>query len=220
MSGAKQFWGGFATGAVAVVGGAWAFGLLGRGGSSRIVRLEKSVQIGRSKDDVFRTWCDLERLPQFSSIIQNVRRWGDRSHWMVNVGGQPFEWDAEIVQVIPQQAIGWKSISGAKHSGRITFAEIGNDTLVHVQMNFAPKFWLLRPAVSPMAGTIEGYIEQVLRDFKAAMESGKGIKAAPQQEEPTAPAQATGTYGPVGTNQRFGGGSNPVEFTRPPEAKR
>ena len=72
--------------------------------------------------------------------------------------------------MIPNQVIGWKSVSGSKHSGRITFAPIGNDTLVHVQMNYIPSTILARPMSSVIAGRIEGYIEQALRDFKSELE--------------------------------------------------
>lgn len=213
----KHFWSGFAAGAAAALGGLWAANSVGRGSSSRIIRLEKSVQIGRPVSEVFETWSDFSRLPEFSNIIRRVDRYGDRSHWLVDINGRPFEWDAELTQIIPNEAIGWKSVGGTKNTGRITFSAIGDDTLVHVQMNYAPPFRMLRPLLSGMSGQIEGYIEQALRDFKNALES----------REPAARtgAQATGTYGPGpemltrNTNEKYGAPSVPVEYTRPPDAK-
>jgi uncharacterized membrane protein len=213
----KQFWGGVAAGAAATVAAAWAVGLSGRGGRSRIIRLEKSVQIGRRLEDVFQNWSELESLPRFTSLLRSVRRVGDRSHWIAEVGGRPFEWEAEVVQVLPNQSIGWRSLGGAQHTGRITFAPVGDQTLVHVQMNYAPQPWLLRPLYATLSGRIEGYIEQALRDVKTALESGRGSTAA--QKEPAAPSVATGTYGPTAPNPRFGTPTIPVEFTRPPESK-
>ncbi len=210
----KQFWMGFTAGAATVLGGVWAFGLLGRGGRSHIVRLEKSVQIGRSVADVFENWADLENLPQFTTLVRSVQRNGDRSHWIAELAGRPIEWDAEIVQVIPNQVIGWKSLGGVKTSGRVTFSPVGDQTLVHVQMNYAPQPWFLRPLVSTVSGQLESHIEQALREFKSALEGGRG-KSATQPE----PTQATGTFGPTARNPRFGGPTIPVEFTRPPEAK-
>jgi len=61
------------------------------------------------------------------------------------------------------------------------------------------------------------FIEQVLRDVKAALESGKGNFA--RRVEAFEPTQATGTYGPTSPNPRFGTPTIPVEFTRPPESK-
>jgi uncharacterized membrane protein len=221
--GQKQFWSGFAAGAAAGLGALWAASSIGRGGQSRIVRLEKSVQIGRSVEEVFNAWADVSRLPEYCSMIKSVHRYGDRSHWTVNIEGHPFEWDAEVTQIIPNEAIGWKTVGGTQHTGRINFSPIGNDTMIHVQMNYVPPMRLLRPMVSGISGKLEGYLEQALRDFKAGLE-GKGQEGARRVSDN--PAQATGTYVPGpemltrNTNEKYGEPSVPVEYTRPPEAKR
>lgn len=215
----KNFWSGFAAGAATGLGALFAVNFIGRGGKSRIIRLEKSVQIGRPVHQVFDAWSDFNRLAQMSSIIQSVRRFGDRSHWLVTVNGKSFEWDAEITQMIPNQAIGWKAVSGTKTSGRITFSPVNDETLVHVQMNYVPPSILMRPFASSITGQIEGVIEQALRDFKHAIESREPA-VVKRDSEPQVSTSATGTYGPGDKqNTRFGSPSVPVEFTRPPEAK-
>jgi len=238
----RNYWRGFAVGAAAGAGcGIAGFLLINSlvgARKQRVVRLEKSLQIGRSVPEVFGAWADLERLPQISECIQDIRNYGNRSHWAVQVDGRTLEWDAEVEQMIPNQAIGWKTVNGPKHTGRITFSPIGNDTLVQVTMNYAPPSRLLKPLVENSSGLLERYIEQVLRDFKSALEgkgqegrkpavrgSGYGPGAEMTQTEASG---ATGTFGagsskPLSPNEvvdRFGNGNNPVEFTAPPEAKR
>ena len=216
----NHFWKGFGIGAAAGAGGTvgvlLALNYVGRAGHRRVVRLEKSIQIAAPVEDVFRAWLDMERLPQLTDVIEQVRRDGDRSHWTVNVDGRQFEWNAEIEQLILNQAIGWKSVSGSKNSGRITFSPLGTDTMVHVTMNYAPPVSLLTPFVTSFSMRLEELIERVLRDVKAALER-KTEMSRPK------PGEATGTYGreEVGGTQhtRFGGAPSPVEFTRPPEAK-
>ena len=221
MARRNHFWKHFAIGAgagsAATIAVLYGLQFLGRAGYRRIVRLEKSIQIGSPVEDVFRAWIDLERLPQLTDVIEHVIREGDRSHWKVNIDGKQIEWNAVIEQFILNQAIGWKSTSGAKHSGRITFSPLGTDTMVHVTMNYAPKLWLLTPFAASVSERIEEIIEKVLRDVKSALEL--------KTEKQTSLAQGTGTYGPAaelaGATQhtRFGGTPNPVEFTRPPEIK-
>ena len=219
----RSFWNGFAAGTAAVVAAVLIVGRLRRGGTSRILRLEKSIQIGAPVHDVWEAWNDLDSLSDLSATIQQVRSFGNRSGWSVTVNGVPMHWEAEITQLIPYQAIGWKSVSGPKHSGRISFTALGNDTLLHVQMNYAPPMRLLRQALAPFSGEIEGYIEQVLREIKAGIE-GRANSRPDQAAE--RPAHATGTYGPgpelltETQKTRFGGPPTPVEGTRPPEAKR
>ncbi|HZR33101.1 MAG TPA: SRPBCC family protein [Terriglobales bacterium] len=227
MSRRRRFWAGFATGAAAGAGGTLgillALNFVGRAGHRRVVHLEKSIEIASPLEDVFRAWHDLERLPQLSDVIEQVRRDGDHSRWRVNLEGRTYEWDAKIEQFIINQAIGWKSISGPKHSGRITFSPIGTNTMVHITMNYAPKVSLLTPFVASISQRLEDCIEKVLRDFKSSLEhqadSRPPVVRMPESD------QATGTFGrdadvAGGTQHtRFGGTPNPVEFTRPPEAK-
>ncbi len=230
----RRYWKGFATGAlVGTAAGASALlftNLWGRAGRSRIIRLEKSVQIGKPVAEVFDAWRNIEDLPRLSTSIKEISREGNHSHWRVAVNGRTFGWDAEVEQLIPNQSIGWKSIRGARHSGRISFAPLGSDTLVHVTMNYAPPFRFLRPLLAPMSGQIEGHIEEVLRDFKRAVESGESSQFGPRTYDggtTTQPARGTGTFG-LAQNQtsqaqhsRIGSSPpNPVEYTAPPDAKR
>jgi len=84
---------------------------------------------------------------------------------------------------------------------------------------------LLRRALAPFSGDIEGYIEQALRDVKAYLEN-QPRSAATQRSSQDALGRATGTYGPgpelvaEQQNPKFGTASTPVEYTAPPEAKR
>ncbi len=228
----RYFWRGFAAGTVAGFGSLAILNLAVRA-RRPVVRLEKSIQIGRPVAEVFREWNDFERLPRASSIIEGVRQQGNRSSWRINIDGKRFGWESEIEQFIPNQAVGWKSLSGPKHTGRISFSPVGNDTLVQVVMNYHPPLALLRPLFPTMSVHLENFIERALRDFKAMLE-GKG------QEGREQPVRATGTYGPgterpahesarttgfrssadiAGQEQVKPAGGNPVEFTRPPEAK-
>ncbi len=238
---AKRFWRGFALGAGVGAGagiGAWLLtdSVLGAR-KARIIRLEKSLQIGRPVAEVFAAWSSLEQLPRVSDYVQNIRHNGNHSHWIVRVNGRPVEWDAEVEQFIPNQAIGWKSIAGPKHTGRITFAPIGHDTLVQLTMNYVPPSRVLKPFAENLSGLLENYIEQVLRDFKSALE-GKGQEGRrPPVRSSTGVgpgtdmtqsdvSRATGTFGsnsPAPSKEavdRFGSPANPVEYTSPPEAKR
>jgi uncharacterized membrane protein len=245
----RKFWTGFTSGAVAGVGAAGAsllaWRLWGRGKNGRILRLEKSIQIGRPVNEVFQAWSRLEDLPDRTGLVQEVRTEGDHSRWVLNLAGRLVRWDAEVTQRVPNEAIGWKSVSGPKHTGRIDFAPLGSDTVVHVTMNYAPPLQMGN-LFSPLWGRLEHYIEQALRDFKASLE-GKGQEGRVSESAgermamgsitPT-PAmnqqRATGTWGATGTdtnsepgldfktqNTRFGGTpQTTVEYTAPPEAER
>jgi uncharacterized membrane protein len=202
--------------------------LIGRARRSHIVRLQKSIQIGAPVKEVFDSWLNVQNLPRVSDDVREVQHHGAMTHWKVGMGPANLEWDARIEQLIPNEAIGWKSVNGPKHTGRITFSPIGNDTLVQVTMNYAPPLRIFLPFVAPMTGRIEGVIERVLRDFKASAE-GRGFGQQRMPSQKVGPgtsmsqsniARATGTNDATSEKvDRFGNRVNPVEYTRPPEAK-
>jgi uncharacterized membrane protein len=202
------FWNGFfsgiGAGAAASVGAMMAWRAFGPGHNSRVLRIEKSIEIGAPVAKVFGAWADLESLPSRMSAIRHVTRSGDKFHWELAAAGQQFAWDAIVTQFIPLEAIGWKSFSGPKHTGRITFSPLGGDTLLHVQMNYAPPLGRASGFLAPIEDQLESYVEHALHEFKASLE-----KAGTQQQK------ATGTYGRT-QSSRFGG-MEPIEFTQPTE---
>jgi len=216
-----RFWKGFAvgaaSGAAAGLGAVFAWRAARQQEDNAVVRLEKSIQIGRPLEEVYRAWADIEDLPRYLSVIEGVEPMGRQSHWLANINGRRVEWDAELVQQRENEALGWRSVGGPKHTGRIDFARIGNDTLVHVVMNYAPPMGVLGRVLVENLSNLDALLEESLREFKNVLES-----TAPVQQ------RATGTEGrrandlAGGSSQaqtsRFGG-TPPVDYTRPPEMK-
>lgn len=197
----RRFWNGFLAGSAAGAGAAAAsvlgWKLIGKARHGRILRVERSLQIGRPVDEVFRAWSDLESLPQRVDFLESVEARGNRSHWIANVGGRRVEWDAEITQRLPNEALGWKSVKGPKHTGRIDFSPIGNDTLVHVTMNYCPP-GQMAGMFAPLQRTIEHYIEEAFRGFKFTLE-GKGREDAQSvNTSPTMQRSMSPTPGQMG----------------------
>ena len=243
------FWGGFAWGALAgAAAGSAGFWLAsGRASSydSRILRLERSIQIGRPMEEVYSEWSRFEDLPQRVSLLREVIVRGDESTWRMQLDGRPFEFNAVTSQIVPNQAIGWKSISGPKHSGRINFARLGSDTLVHVTMNYAPPLGRFGRLLAPVTDHLESKIDEALREFKRSLEQAgasggerSATDIAVNRWRGRAPAsagwdqpnaqRATGTEGarrrnPDGTPgthvEDQSGVRNPgaVDYTRPPK---
>lgn len=194
-----NFWSGFAAGlaAGAVAGIAGALVFKGRMSDidGHVIRLEKSINIGRPINEVFSAWSDFERLPQSISFIESVQRFGSSSHWRVKMDGRAFEWDAQVTQTVPGESLGWKSLTGPHHTGRISFAPLGDQTVVHVLMNYEPPLGEFG-ALLPVEDHLEHWIERGLREFKSALENERVARTGTSNE----PVSAR----PVGTP---GGGS-------------
>ena len=96
-----------------------------------------------------------------SELIRDVESYGRRSRWVAHVDGKDVEWEAELVRVIPHQEIGWKSVRGPKHTGRITFTSLGDNTLVQVTMNYALPLGIFSRTLTPLSERLESYIDRV-----------------------------------------------------------
>src|SRR4030095_11119007 len=85
----------------------------------------------------------LENLPLFMSHLKDVRDLGGgRSHWVAEGPGDvPVEWDAEIINEVPNKVVGWRSIAGSDiataASVRFSTVRQGGSTQVSVHLQYA-----------------------------------------------------------------------------------
>jgi uncharacterized membrane protein len=101
-----------------------------------------------------------------------------RSHWVAKApGGTTVEWDAEIVNEIPDELIAWRTLSGADviSNGAVRFrASAGRGTVVQVTMQYEPPLGTVGKAVAWMLGKEPSQtVREELRHFKNLMESGE-----------------------------------------------
>jgi uncharacterized membrane protein len=103
--------------------------------------IEKSVEINVPAEVAYNQWTQFEEFPRFMDGVKEVRQVDDRHlHWCAEVGGKKEEWDAEIAEQIPDKRIAWKSTTGAKHAGVVTFHRIDPDHCkVMLQMDYEPE---------------------------------------------------------------------------------
>jgi uncharacterized membrane protein len=71
----------------------------GTGTSQRAIRVESSVDINRSPEDLYKLWRDFENIPAFMSNLVSVQVMDNvRSHWTARaIAGTTIQWDAEII---------------------------------------------------------------------------------------------------------------------------
>jgi len=188
------------------------------GGDGRVIHIERSVNIGRPVEALFSAWLNMEGLPRLIGSIRRVERFGAGSRWLASIDGRDFECDAQITQLIFNESIGWKSVNGPTHSGRISFSPLGDQTVVHVMMSYAPR----AERMSPGTGTdLEHWIDRGLREFKASMEDDS-LRREPLARTGTTGAEVESSWntasGPVGQPGKPTAPGT-VSYTRPPKDK-
>ena len=84
-----------------------------------MARVEKSIEIEKPVRMVYDQWTQFEEFPRFMEGVEEVHQIDDTTlHWVAKIGGKREEWDAEIVQQIPDQSIAWRHTAGAIERGR------------------------------------------------------------------------------------------------------
>lgn len=157
------------------------------------IKIEKSITINRSPEELYTFWRNLKNLPDFMKHLESVTMLDDkRSHWVAKApAGTTVEWDAVIHNEIPNQLIAWRSVevSDVNHAGSVEFkpAPEGQGTEVKVVLNYAPPAGKLGALVAKMFGEEPSQqIEEDLKRFKQLMESGEipttGGKSTPEYE--------------------------------------
>jgi uncharacterized membrane protein len=152
--------------------------------SEQATKITRSIEINRPPNELYRFWRTLDNLPRIMSHLQSVQVITDRfSHWVVKtMAGLPsIEWDAEIINDVEGERIGWRSLNDADidHAGSVEFQPIGGDgrrTRLTVTMQYAPIGGRLGTAVAKLIGEDpELMIANDLQRFKESMEAGKPV---------------------------------------------
>jgi len=76
----------------------------------------------------YNQWTQFEDFPKFMLGVKEVQQLDDRYLlWKAEIGGREKEWDAEIIEQLPDQRIAWKSVDGALNKGIVTFEPLSDE---------------------------------------------------------------------------------------------
>jgi len=149
-------------------------------GINQPIKVEKTVTINKSAEELYRFWHDFENLPTFMKHLKSVKVHNEkRSHWIANAPlGNSVEWDADILEDRENEFISWASVEGADvdNSGFVRFTKAPGDrgTEVKVVLEYNPPGGALAATVAKLFGEEpEQQIGDELRRFKMLMEAGE-----------------------------------------------
>jgi len=134
-------------------------------------KVEKSVEVDVPITVAYNQWTQFEEFPKFMDGVEDVEQLDDTHiKWLAEIGGQKREWQAEIVEQIPDQKIAWKSIDGTPNAGTVTFEPISQGrTRVNLVMKVEPQGFIEKAGAK--TGVIDSQVEEDLGRFKNLIES-------------------------------------------------
>jgi uncharacterized membrane protein len=151
--------------------------------TEQATKIRRSIDINRPPNELYRFWRALNNLPKIMSHVESVEVITDRlSHWVIKTttGLPTIEWDAEIINDVENERIGWRALHDADvdHAGSVEFEPIegGQKTRVTVTLQYAPIAGRLGTAVAKFIGQDPEFkITDDLQRFKESMEAGNVV---------------------------------------------
>lgn len=148
--------------------------------TSRATKMQTAIEINRPPAELYRFWRSLENLPRVMNHLDSVQVINERlSHWVVKTSPAvpKVEWDAEIINEVENQRIGWRSLQGAdvENTGSVEFRPIGDGrrTQLILTLQYDPPGGQIGSTIAKWLGEDPNLrLTEDLRRFKEQIESG------------------------------------------------
>ena len=175
--------------ALGLLGGLGGAALIARSGTNMTIdrlvgvrrpamELQKCIDVAAPVEQVFETFSQLERFPEFMTHVREVRVRGDgTSRWTVEgPAGRPISWEAVTTRLEPNRLIAWRTLPGSavEHAGLLRFEQTDGGTRVLVTMSYTPPAGALGHAVARLFGADpKSELNDDLMRMKVFLETGR-----------------------------------------------
>jgi uncharacterized membrane protein len=139
--------------------------------SSGMSSVEEAIEVNVPVSTAYNQWTQFEEFPKFMDGVHEIRQLDDTHlHWRANVAGEEKEWDSEITEQVPDKRIAWRSTSGVRNAGVVTFHRLSDSkTRVMLQMDYHPENFAEK--AGDAMGAVKMQAKDNLKRFKELIES-------------------------------------------------
>jgi uncharacterized membrane protein len=132
--------------------------------------IQEQIDIAVPRRIVYDQWTQFGELAERSRAVKNVDQEDDENtSWQAKMLFSTRNWDAEIVQQVPDRRIVWESSGDVDHRGVVTFHELAEDlTRVQIEMEYHPSG--LVEKVGNLFLTVRHRVRKDLRLFRHHLE--------------------------------------------------
>ncbi|MFD1214121.1 SRPBCC family protein [Arthrobacter sp. GCM10027362] len=134
-------------------------------------KVEKQILVNVPVGTAYNQWTQFEDFPHFMGGVKSVKQLGDdRLEWVAEIAGVRRQWQARILEQVPDHKVAWAATEGATNAGAVTFEDMGGgQTSVRLSLEYEPEG--LVEQVGDKLNVVEKQAEADLKRFKEFIES-------------------------------------------------
>jgi uncharacterized protein YndB with AHSA1/START domain len=104
-------------------------------------QVTKTVLVNVPVSRAYNQWTQFEDFPRFMSGVQSVTQLDDdRLDWVAEIAGVRRQWQARILEQVPDRKVAWAATEGATNAGAVTFEDVGGgQTSVTLALEYEPE---------------------------------------------------------------------------------
>ena len=133
-------------------------------------KVEKRIVVDVPVSTAYNQWTQFEDFPHFMGGVESVTQLSDdRLKWVARIAGVHRQWEARIVEQVPDQRVAWASTEGATNSGTVDFTDAGgNKTELALTLEYQPEGMVEK--VGDLLHVVARQAEHDLKKFKEFIE--------------------------------------------------
>jgi carbon monoxide dehydrogenase subunit G len=134
-------------------------------------QVERTIEVDVPVHTAYNQWTQFEEFPRFMGGVDRVEQVSDTmTHWVAQIAGVRREWDAAILEQVPDSKVAWAATTGATNAGAVYFQSLGPArTLVRLNLEYEPEG--LVEKVGDFLNVVQRQAESDLERFKQFIES-------------------------------------------------
>jgi uncharacterized membrane protein len=136
--------------------------------------VEQSIDVEVPVHVAYNQWTQFKTFPRFMDGVKHVEQTqAALTHWVLRFGGRTVEFDAEILEQVPDRRLRWEALDAPRHLGTVTFEPL-DENRCRLTLRLEP-LGSSRPLerVGAALGLVPRWVDGALHCFKEFVE-GQG----------------------------------------------
>ena len=133
-------------------------------------KVEKRILVNVPVSTAYNQWTQFEEFPHFMGGVKSVTQLSDdRLEWVADIGGVRRQWEARILEQIPDRRVAWAATDGATNAGAVEFEDVGGgQTSLQLTLEYEPEGLIEK--VGDKLNVVDRQAESDLKKFKEFIE--------------------------------------------------